>query len=71
MLNRFSHKGAHLICPVFGGYHNVPKFSDKWVWANRAEPDHTDPLVSDSSDQGLDCLTLDCLQYCLHFVDIT
>ena len=35
-------------------YHNVPKFSDRQVWADIADPDQTAPLKS--SHQGLHCL---------------
>ena len=37
---------------------NVPKFSDRQVWANSADPDQT------VSDQGLHCL-----QFRLHLLD--
>ena len=39
-------------------YRNVPKFSDRQVWANSADPDQTAP------DQGLHCL-----QFHLHFLE--
>ena len=26
-----------------GEYHNVPKFSDRYAWANSADPDQTAP----------------------------
>ena len=35
-------------------YRNVPKFSDRQVWANSADPDQT--ALEESSDQGLHCL---------------
>ena len=38
-------------------YRNVPKFSDRQVWANSADPDQ-------QSDQGLQCL-----QFRLHLLD--
>ena len=38
-------------------YHNDPKFSDRYAWANRADPDQTAP----ESDQGLHCLPLSSL----------
>ena len=41
-------------------YRNVPKFSDRQVWANSADPDQTAP----QSDQGLHCL-----QFPLHLLD--
>ena len=28
-------------------YHNVPKFSDRYVWANSADPDQTAPRGGD------------------------
>ena len=34
-------------------YHNDPKFSDKYSWANSADPDQT---AEEQSDQGLTCL---------------
>ena len=36
-------------------YHNDPKFLDKKVWANIADPDQTAPR-REQSDQGLHCL---------------
>ena len=30
---------------IFKDYHNVPKFSDRHVWANSADPDQTAPTV--------------------------
>ena len=33
----------------YSGYRNFPKFSDRQVWANSADPDQT-------ADQGLHCL---------------
>ena len=33
-------------------YRNDPKFSDRQVWANSADPDQT----AEQSDQGLHCL---------------
>ena len=36
------------------GYRNDPKFSDRYAWANSADPDETAPL--EQSDQGLHCL---------------
>ena len=30
-------------------YHNGPKFSDRQVWANSADPDQTAPLVCSGS----------------------
>ena len=46
-------------------YCNDPKFSDRYVWANSADPDQTAPK---QSDQGLHCLPfrlhrLDSLHY--------
>ena len=35
-------------------YRNDPKFSDKQVWANSADPDQT--ALEEQSDQGLHCL---------------
>ena len=35
-------------------YRNVPKFSDRQVWANSADPDQTSPKGA-VSDQGLHC----------------
>ena len=39
------------------GYHNDPKFSDGYAWANSADPDQTAPrgAVEEQSDQGLHC----------------
>ena len=42
---------------IFADYRNVPKFSDRQVWANSADPDQTAP-------QGLHYL-----QFPLHFLD--
>ena len=39
-------------------YRNDPKFSDRYAWANSADPDQTAP------DQGLHCLP-----FCLHRLD--
>ena len=56
--------GAHLIqhqkqqCTkgtiiAFGRYYrNEPKFSDRYAWANNADPDQTE----EQSDHGLHCL---------------
>ena len=41
--------------------HNDPKFSDRQVWANSADPDQT---AQEQSDQGLHCL-----QFPLHLLD--
>ena len=35
-------------------YRNDPKFPDKQVWANSADPDQT--ALEEQSDQGLHCL---------------
>ena len=35
-------------------YRNDPKFSDRYAWANSADPDQTAP--KELSDQGLHCL---------------
>ena len=43
---------------------NVPKFSDRQIWANSADPDQTAPLLEEQSDQGLHCL-----QFPLHLLD--
>ena len=37
---------------MFSLYRNDPKFSDRYAWANSADPDQTAPR----SDQGLHCL---------------
>ena len=48
-----------LISLISGTYHNDPKFSDRQVWANSADPDQTEGAVwsgfslKDQSDQGL------------------
>ena len=42
-------------------YCNVPKFSDRYAWANSADPDHTAPEQSD--------LGLHCLPFRLHCLD--
>ena len=39
-------------------YRNDPKFSDRYTWANSADPDQTAPL------QGLHCKP-----FCLHSLD--
>ena len=41
-------------------YHNVPKLSDRQVWANSVDADQTE----EQSDQGLHCLPLH-----LHLLD--
>ena len=43
-------------------YRNVPKFLDRQVWANSADPDQT---AHEQSDQDLHCL-----QFPLHLLDI-
>ena len=56
----------HLTIPTNGSsvtvdaefYCNFPKFSDRQVWANSADPAQTAP------DQGLHCLP-----FCLHCLD--
>ena len=56
-------------------YHNVPKFLDRQVWANSADPEQSDQglhclqtqirlLLEEHSDQGLHCL-----QFPLHLLD--
>ena len=35
-------------------YRNDPKFSDRYAWANSADPDHTAPRGA--AYQGLHCL---------------
>ena len=35
-------------------YRNDPKFSDRYAWANSADPDQT--ALEEQSDQGLHCL---------------
>ena len=52
-LNKISEKRSIL-------YRNVPKFSDRQVWANSADPDQTE----EQFDQGLHCL-----QFPLHILD--
>ena len=47
---------------LLGDYRNDPKFSDRKVWANSADPDQTAPR--EQSDQGLHCLP-----FCLHLRD--
>ena len=42
----------------FQTYRNDPKFSDRYAWANIADPDQ------EQSDQGLHCLP-----FCLHHLD--
>ena len=45
-------------------YRNDPKFSDRYAWANSADPDQTAPrvqtqirlLLEEQSDQSLHCL---------------
>ena len=38
-------------------YRNDPKFSDRYAWANSADPDQTAPRgAEEQSDQGLHCL---------------
>ena len=44
-------------------YRNFPKFSDRQVWANSADPDQTAPR-EEQSDQGLHCLP-----FPLHLLD--
>ena len=53
---RFSSKLSLSWFSVCFGYRNVPKFSDRQVWANSADPDQT--------AQGLHCL-----QFPLHLLD--
>ena len=33
---------------ISGNYRNDPKFWDKWVWANSADPDQTAPRSGSS-----------------------
>ena len=35
---------------------NDPKFSDRYAWANSADPDQTAPRGEEQSDLGLHCL---------------
>ena len=54
--------------PVWKVYHNGPKFSNRQVCANIADPD-----LTEQSDQGLHCLPfrqhyLDTLLYCKEFL---
>ena len=46
-------------------YRNDPKFSDRYAWANSADPDQTQTvqtqirlLLEEQSDQGLHCLPI-------------
>ena len=43
-----------LQCSNYSNYRNIPKFSDRQVWANSADPDQAAPGLQ--SDQGLHCL---------------
>ena len=43
-------------------YHKDPKFLDRQVWANSADPDQTAP--KEQSDLGLHCLP-----FCLNLLD--
>ena len=48
-------------------YCDVPKFSDRQVWANSLDPDQTAPRgngIEEQSDQGLHCLP-----FCLHLLE--
>ena len=49
----------HCFCENLEIYHNVPKLSDRQVWANSVDPDQTAP------DQGLLCLP-----FRLHLLDV-
>ena len=48
-INRFSHDVAHItvgrlsILIALHDYRNDPKFSDRYAWANSADPDQTAP----------------------------
>ena len=46
----YNFKEIYLILNESGIYRNDPKFSDRYAWANSADPDQTAP------DQGLHCL---------------
>ena len=59
----------HLSVPFNLMYRNFPKFLDRQVWANSADPDQTAPtgavwLLHEQSDQRLHCL-----QFPLHLLD--
>ena len=45
-------------------HRNDPKFSDRYVWANNADPDQNAPRGEEQSDQGLHCLL-----FRLHLLD--
>ena len=56
--------GLALVGPnyLLAEYHNDPKFSDRYAWANSADSDQTTPRgqsdqgLEEQSDQGLHCL---------------
>ena len=45
-----------ILIPGDNDYRNIPKFSDRQIWANSADPDQTAPRGEEQSDQGLHCL---------------
>ena len=51
-----------IYCTAKSCYRNVPKFWDRQVWANSADPDQT--AHQEQSDQGLHCL-----QFPLHLLE--
>ena len=58
---------CNLVANIGSSYRNDPKFSDRKVWANSADPDQTAPLrllLEEQSDQGLHCLLIH-----LHLLD--
>ena len=52
---KFRFLTACYLSVLFKKYCNVPKFSDRKVWATSADPDQTAPrlLLEEQSDQGL------------------
>ena len=39
-------------------YRNVPKFSDRYAWANNADPDQTAPMVEPHSSNFREITTI-------------
>ena len=57
-------RSVYNVCPGLSvKYRYDPKSSDRYVWANSADPDQIAPRLEEQSDQGLHCL-----QFWLHLL---
>ena len=60
----FCHEVAQILGSKMKVFIMLFKFSDRQIWANSVDPDHTAPRLKEQSDQGLHCLP-----FCLHLLD--